>query len=73
MKYNSYDEQDVLFAFSKNNHEEDKKVHNDIIGLSNLYIPTKGKRLANVFNNFYNTVDSHRISHFRDTKTLIVS
>ena len=71
-KYGSYEEQDVLFVFSKNNHEEDKKPRNDIIGLSNLYLPTKGRKLANVFNNFYNVVDSHRISHFRDTKALIV-
>lgn len=48
-------------------------MHNDVIGLSNLYLPTKGRKLANVLNNFYNVVDSHRISHFRDTKALIVS
>lgn len=69
---NGCSEQDILYAFSKNNNDNDKKIYNDVIGLSNLYVPAKGKRLSGLMSNFYNCVDSHRLSQFSNNKALIV-
>ena len=71
-KCGSCSDQDILYAFSKNNNDDDKKIYNDIIGLSNLYVPSKGKRLSSLMSNLYNCVDSHRLSQFSSNKALIV-
>lgn len=69
----NYSEQDIVYAFSRNDHEDDKpdEVHNDIIGLSSINLPHQGKVIRKEFQNFYNCVYSHQVSYFNKNKNLI--
>lgn len=68
--------QDVLYAFSKNTElskkNEPGQERNDIIGVSSIVLPLKHYTIPSAFHNFYNALDYERVSHFSDTKSIIV-
>lgn len=68
----TYDQQDILFALSKNNSEEEEEVYNDVIAISDINIPHKNHKISQYYNQYYSCVDSHKISHFAGTKNIVV-
>lgn len=71
--FKTYTNQDILYAFQKNISDEDENVYNDLIAVSDINLPYRGYEVCHYYDQYYNCVESHKISHFLDTKNIIVS
>ena len=68
-----YRDQDVLFVLSRNSHDNDKNVYDDIVAMSNIHLPNDGFAYPKSYNQFYNVLEPHKVSYFRETSNAIVS
>jgi hypothetical protein len=77
-KFENFYSQDIVYGCKKDDSEyiADKKTWNgypNFLGVSTIDLSYDGSHLNSDFQNMYNSFNSHRTSHFKSTKNIIVS